>query len=403
MKRAFKIALFAIVVLFLGINAVKYFNPQIKTEVVQHGEMEKSYSLDALIIRNETVVTADSSGVLESMVTENEMVRKDRHIASIYESEVDEATKKKLIHINERIKEIEEAKVSATDNFSDDYRVESDIDKKVGEMMIASKDHDVTKLVKLKNELGLLNDKRNALSGDSSKADSILNSLLAEKANLENSLTKAKQDLFSPVAGVYSTDIDGFEKIVNEDSVKTMTPADFKSIMNTKITEEDVEKSKVVCKIIDAYEWSVAVIVTQDEISNIKVGDTVYLRNHNFSEDAPATVRYISSPKNGEYVLTATSNAVCSWALDGRIVAIDLIKNRYSGLKVPIEAIRVQNEDTGVYTVVDSIVRFKKVNILYKGEKYVIVEENNAANGSLLLYDEVIISGGKIKNGMRIN
>ena len=173
MKKAFKFLLITAIVLFIGVNAIKFFNPEIKTDMVSHGEMEMSYSLDALIIRNETVVTADRSGVLESMVTENEMVRKDKHIASIYESEVDENAKKKLIYINERINEIQNARAAATDNFSDDYRVESSISGKITEMIKASAEHDVSKMMKLKNELGLLNDKKNALSGNIEKADQI--------------------------------------------------------------------------------------------------------------------------------------------------------------------------------------------------------------------------------------
>jgi len=404
MKKAFKIVIFAIILLIVIVNAIKLFNPEIKTDVVQHGEMEMSYSLDALVIRNETVVTADSKGVLESMVTENEMVRKDKHIASIYKDEVDESTKKKIIHINERINEIESARESAADNFSDDYRVESSINKKITEMIDASEKNDVSKLVSLNNELGLLNDKKNALSGDSEKADKILKSLYEEKAQYENKMSKAKQDLFSPASGIYSTKIDGFEKLVTEKTAENMTPDDLEALFKTEVSEEEIEKSRVVCKIIDSFEWSVSVIVTQEELSNISLGDTVYLRNHNSSEDAVATVTYISTPKNGKYVLTATSDMSCNWAMSERIIGIDLVKKKYSGLKVPIEAVRVKNDATGVYTVVDGIVRFKKVKILYKNDKYALVEENNSATGGLLLYDEVITSLAKgIKDGMRIN
>lgn len=403
MKKAFKFLLITAIVLFIGVNAIKFFNPEIKTDMVSHGEMEMSYSLDALIIRNETVVTADRSGVLESMVTENEMVRKDKHIASIYESEVDENAKKKLIYINERINEIQNARAAATDNFSDDYRVESSISGKITEMIKASAEHDVSKMMKLKNELGLLNDKKNALSGNIEKADQILNSLKSQKAEYEGKLSRAKQDLFSPASGIYSTNVDGFEKLVTDASAKNMLPDDLETLLKTKITADDIKKSQIVCKVIDSFEWSASVIVTQNELSNIKMGDTVYLRNHNSSEDAVATVTYISTPQNGKYVLTATSDATSSWAMEERIASIDLVKKRYSGLKVPIAAIRVKDDITGVYTVVDSIVRFKKVNILYKNNKYAIVEENNTQNGGLLLYDEVITSGNKIKDGMRLN
>ena len=81
MKKAFKFLLIIAILLFVGVNAIKFFNPEIKTDMVSHGEMEMSYSLDALIIRNETVVTADRSGVLEFMSRKlTKMQRKSLYI-----------------------------------------------------------------------------------------------------------------------------------------------------------------------------------------------------------------------------------------------------------------------------------------------------------------------------------
>jgi len=64
----------------------------------------------------------------------------------------------------------------------------------------------------------------------------------------------------------------------------------------------------------------------------------------------------------------------------------------------------VLDGQTGVYVVVDGIVKFKKVKVLYKDTGYVIVEENNASTGGLLLYDEIIVSSSKtFKDGEKIS
>ena len=87
-----------------------------------------------------------------------------------------------------------------------------------------------------------------------------------------------------------------------------------------------------------------------------------------------------------------------------RFVKISLIKNKYSGLKIPVEALRVNDGKTGVYVVVDGIVKFKKAKVLYKDDGYAIVEENNISQGGLLLYDEVIVSSSrKVKEGDKIS
>ena len=403
MKKIFKLLICAAILIFAAINAVRLLNPGIKTQIVQHGEMEKSYEFDALIIRDETVVTAERSGILETMVGENEMVRKNKHIASIYESEVDEAAKKKLISINERIEEIQNALANNSKNYADSFHIESAIDSKLKEAALASKEHNASKLSAVKSELGLLNDRKNTVSDSNGYSEKTLAELKEEKAEYESKLSGSKQDLYSPVSGIFSTKIDGYEELVTSEAIGKMTPGDFESILKTKVTQKNIDKSKVVCKIIDSFEWSVAVVVTENELSSLETGDTVYVRMKDSADEAQAVISYISAPENGKYLLIATSDVSCDWANTERVTKVDFVKNKYKGLKIPSEALRVKDGTTGVYTVVDGIVKFKKVNVYYKDGKYAIAEENNANTGGLLLYDEVIVSSGNIKAGKRIN
>ena len=54
--------------------------------------------------------------------------------------------------------------------------------------------------------------------------------------------------------------------------------------------------------------------------------------------------------------------------------------------------------------MVDGIVKFKKVKVMYKDSGYAIVEENNTSQGGLLLYDEVIVSSSqKLKDGDKLS
>ncbi len=401
MKKFVRFLPAVLILLFVFVNIIRAVSPDYKTEMVQHGDMELSYSFNALVIRNETVVSSDYKGVLESMVSENEMVPKGKLVASIYDEAIDESVKKKLISINERIAVIEAAGAKDS-SYSDSYRTEADINQKISDMRSAAEEKNVKKISEAKNELGLLNDKR--LSGDDgSKSENILASLRAEKEKCENSLSKSKKEIYSPASGNFSTAIDGFEQIVTPDIASNLTPDDLQAIFDTEITKKDIRKSGIVCKITDSLNWSVAVSATDKEISNLKEGDTVYLRNYSSYTDVPATISYISAPKNGKYVLCATSDVSCDWSATERFLNIDFVKKKYSGLKVPTAALRVVDGETGVYTVSDGLVKFKKINILYKDGKYAIAEENNSALGGLLLYDEVIVSDSKkIKSGMRM-
>ena len=170
------------------------------------------------------------------------------------------------------------------------------------------------------------------------------------------------------------------------------------------ISKEDIKKNGYPCKIIDNFTWSVAFIAKEEEISKLKTGSSVYIRNSNSPGDLQATVSYISTPSKGKYVVIVTSNVSCDWAMKDRFVNIDLIKNKYAGLKIPVKALRVKDGNAGVYVVVDGIVKFKKAKILYKDSVYAIAEEDNLSQGGLLLYDEVIVSSPrKLKAGDKIS
>ncbi len=402
MKKSIKFAMIFAALIIVITLAVNLFGSRIKLEMVQHGEMEKSFSFDAIVIRNETLINSAKTGVLESLVKDGEVVRKNKHVASIYESETDDEIKTKLSAVNSRIEEINKASVETSGLAMGAYRLESTMDLRVSEITAAMEDGNMAEVISVKNELNLLNDKKNTLENGDDYTQAMLSKLMEEKREYESALGDDKQDLYSPVSGIYSTGVDGFEEIVTSDAIGDMTPYDFESVYKMK-NSDDTAKGAV-CKIIDNSEWSVAFLASEKEIQTLKEGSTVYIRTNGSAEDSAANISYISTPVNGNYLVAATSDVSCEWANKERFVTIDLVRSKYKGLKVPVKALRVKDNITGVYTVVDGIVHFKKVKVLYKDSNFAIVEENNASQGGLLLYDEVVVSSGKsLKEGQRIS
>lgn len=404
MKKILKIVAIPGIILIIVTIISLIFSDGITYEVIRHGEMEKSYSFSAMVIRNETVILSQKSGVLESHVDNGEMIRKNKHIASIYESKIDENTKRTIERINARIDEITKIKDQFSASEIGAYQVDGVMDSKMRDLSDAMEKGDMKEVTALANELNLLNDRKNALQKGADYTEDTLKALLAEKAEAEKELGSSKQDLFSPAAGIYTTDVDGFERLLTPNAIGEMTPYEFDAIK--KMNEKDRAKPKAneVCKIIEGTEWSVAFVATEKELSKLKEGSRVYIRAKNHEEDSEARISYISTPVNGNYLVIATSDKDCTWAMKERFVEIDLIRSKHTGLKVPIAALRVKDGKTGVFAVVDGIVYFKEVNVLYKDSVYAIVEEDNTSRGGLLLYDEVVVSSRReLKEGERIS
>ena len=86
-----------------------------------------------------------------------------------------------------------------------------------------------------------------------------------------------------------------------------------------------------------------------------------------------------------------------------------IVLNEFVGLKVNRDAIRIdENGNTGVYVRRGNIVNFRSLNIIYSEDSFVIASKPDEESGIVLpythlkQYDEVIISGKELKNGMVI-
>ena len=83
-KNRFPKFIIAVLVLFLIYNFIIMFTPDIKSEIAVSGTMEKTFSLNGIIIRDEVVMKSDTPGVLESKVKENEMVKMLSHKGQVF-------------------------------------------------------------------------------------------------------------------------------------------------------------------------------------------------------------------------------------------------------------------------------------------------------------------------------
>ena len=399
-KGSLKFLIFILALIIL-INSIAALRNGTKTQVVFAGQLEKVYRLEGIIARGETVIKSPESGILESKVKENEMVKKNKHVASVYIGEVDEEISKKLSEINQRIHELNSQNINDI-HINDAHKIEEGITAKINDIIVASNARNAEKVSALKQDLQLLADKKATTSGTGADLSSILSELQSQKEYYEKQFNSTKYDLIAPLPGIYSSNIDGFEEILNADKINNITVSEYQTLKKKEFSPEEIDKSKVECKIINNYQWSVITLVNDATASGMEVGQTVYIRFSGSTEDVPATISYISPKESKKYAVTLTSTANSEYAMSGRFVDFELICGRYTGLKVPVNAIQVRSDVTGVYVVENSVLRFKEVNVLYKDGNTAIVEQNNTKDNYLLLFDRVVTHTKEFAEGKKI-
>lgn len=401
MKKGFAKFIIFLLVIFMIISGISSMSGKTKTHIASSGQMEKSYSLEGMFARSETVIKSPEKGILESKVGEYEYVKKNKHIASVYIGDIDEEASKKLSEINQRISEL--TAQSTTDAHSNDaHKIEEGITSKINDIIMASNIRNAEKVSALKEDLHLLADKKNVSSGSGADMSAILADLQTQKEHYENQFNSSKYDLTSPSPGLYSSNIDGYEEFINDNNINSMSVAEYQTIKKKKISKEEIAESGTVCKIINNYQWSIITAVNDSTASNLEVGKKVYIRFSGSDSEYPAKISYISPKESNKYIVTVTSTENCEYALSTRNVDFELICGRYTGLKIPISAIQVINDKTGVYVAENSYMRFKEINVLYKDGKTAIVEQNNNKDNYLLLYDKVITHSKEYSDGKKI-
>lgn len=401
--------IYAIVAVFSAIWLGRYLlHKPVKTQVVYKTTYEEKVSVAGLLLRNEIVYTTSCGGVLESSTRENERVFKGKKIATVYKDGIDSQIKQDLDAINQQIERLQTTLTKKQFFSSDLASLESQIKTCIIELTGIPHTGNYNDLAAVKEELDWLVSRQTEISDetDSSPKQSILDNLIKERKKLESQIDSSKQDIYAQAGGIYSTVVDGLENILVPDNIKQLTVSDFKNIKvpESRTKKQHFDPGDAVCKTVDNSVWMCAALLGEKDLLNIKEGGAVRLRFPEISSEAiGAKVEYISPVEDGEAVVVLSANQYLDSIYTARSVNFEIIKKTYQGLSVPISALRINNEKTGVFVNRDGIARFCEVNILYKDDSMAIVEDTSGQQGKLKLYDPVIVNGTNIEDGKIVN
>ena len=387
LKTLYKI-LAVLLIIFALWNGYVFLFRNHETELAMSGVIENSVGTDGYIIKNETLIKSDVSGMVKAYFNEGEKVSKGRRVVSVVSGELSEQAQSELASVNKRI-----AQIKANSAFDDDLlSVDGQIDSVIKQMVQLTTEGKMNKISTLKEKLLGLIDKKASVKGENS--DKLLKTLTDRKKELESLLGNEGHDIYSPCSGLYSAQIDKLEEKFSPANIKNLKVSDFTFASEEIAPEETAKAGEAVCKIIDNFNWYIATVLDEKDVSDIKTGSylTIVISEAP-STDVTAFVEHISSPEKGKCVLVLKPAREIEGIVGKRQVSLKIVKSRYKGLKLPISALSVENGETGVYIDLLGEKVFRRAEVVYKNDEYVIFKENNTGEKALLLYDNVILKG----------
>lgn len=389
-----KFFLVAVALIFVFHQLFAAFYKPITTETAVFYTTYDGINITGIIVRNEILVENTDSGVLHFMVDDGKRVSKDGVIAGVYTNESASITLSQISRLKKQIADIEDILSFNDIDASNLQLINNKVTANLNSLILSASNGNYSTVSDNAGELLSSINRKQVAMGQTGNFAGQLDSLNVELAKLESSLPAAKATISAKESGYFLSKTDGYEKTLTTADLDGITP-EFLGELKTNEYGENV-----VGKIVSDYEWYIAAEVSINDSMNYKIGDALEIHTSvKSSPILPVTVQKINISKNGsKAVIIFSCNEMNTELASMRSGPMTVVSKSYSGLKVPKKSLRVVDSKKGVYVVSGMQAKFVEIEIVYSNDNYMICKRNDA-DGSLKLYDRVVVKGKNLYDG----
>lgn len=425
MKSPWMTVVVAIVSLFVLLVAMGqlFFSrgAQISTEVAYTYDHEVNVPFDGVYMRDETLIYNSGTGVLTFENADGTKVGKSSVIARRYKSEGDSAYLREIEALNKQIEVLNSAeKLIGTDS-SQLEAISIQINESHSDIVSAVIAGDYASAGAKQNSLLEAMCKREitleqpAGSEQSQGYAAKKEALNQEVSRLQSLISGSVQEVAAGSAGYFVSNVDGYEGEIGYDDISKMTEEKINEIIANP--KKSTGANSVIGKLIADYHWRIAAVINNENLVGISEGDTVNIRVGSDGRQLEAEVVSLEQSGENEAICIFECDELNSTVVMGRTARFKLIINSYGGLRVPRKALRYdENGERGVFVERGQTIVFKKVDVIYWADDYVICRQNvyqksDDESGSdddeeqvidedyLKLYDIIVTEGKDLYDG----
>ncbi|MDD6483955.1 MAG: HlyD family efflux transporter periplasmic adaptor subunit [Clostridiales bacterium] len=332
---------FVLLVMLAAAYGIYYATAQLSMIDMAQDTVENSINCKtAYIIREERVFEAPYSGSVYHSVSDGERVSKDSLISTVFSGKISSDKLKELRTIDRKIQSLKSSEFGLAYVFYDSD-TESAVNEIISEIPALGEKNEVSRIAGAREDLNAIR------SGVSSSPSDRLDSLLEQKQIIQDSISAQRMDIITDISGVFTTYADGMESaLIPEDipSYGASYISSLKPAAAVRLSRSEAEAGGAVCKVMNNHLWYVIMNVPLSRMDGRKVGDDVWLRfNSMAGEKIGAQIYYIGEPENDIVPVTVRCGQYLEGAFAYRSADVDLIFESYSGCRVPIQAIRSDN------------------------------------------------------------
>lgn len=393
---------------YFGIQAVQYFQDPLSTTLAYTYTVEESTNVSGYVVREERVLSGESSGLLQLLREEGERVSAGGVVATVFADQASLDRQMEISSLDSRIEQLQYAQEAAL-GVEVTQKLDVQISQKIVDYRTALTADNFQDAEKEGSTLRSQVLKRDYSVSGTEDLDAQIQELQEQRKSLQSQAAGSVRRITAPEAGLYSAEVDGYETVLTPESLSDLTPSALQSV------QADESVSSNVWKLVLGDSWYYAAILPAQTAEELEASSLTLRFAKGVDQDLPVTLAFTGPEENGQVVAVFRGDTYLSQLTLLRQQSAQVITKRYEGIRVPREAIRIvtettENEDgttqetrtTGVYCVVGREASFKPVKILYTSDSFALVEADVTSDQELLRLrpgEEVIVTAKDLYDG----
>ncbi len=377
------LALVALIVFFI---VRPYLSFGEKTEVISMASSNYTKTMSAVIVRNESLVTAESVARIEYIAAEDTLVNPGDVVCYLYSTGYSESELKKLETIRENIqayhktmlKNIIDANLERLDLVVDQWALQF-------KALVTGKTSG--NLITVTRQLENAMVARQEYMRSNMRSDLKLNNLYAQENTRLNSIASWRVESAAKSAGVVSFYTDGYEEYLNASTIASLTASEVKKVLAGESLGGSSNRVKSVYRMVDQSTWYVAILT--DGKSWNPIVDQEYSMQFDGFEDLTFTAKVTTVSQSEGSVLAVFRIDAPIGPMIYQRQARASVSITFTGLSVSTKAIKEQNGQTGVWLYDVPGGTFVPVTVLSSDGTNALIESQ--VEGALAVGQRVLI------------
>lgn len=397
-----KILIAVIVLLIIGFvvgECVSVLSVSIETQTAMTTTVYDTIETRAVVIRDEKAVEA-LSGITIPAVADGEKVNAGGEIAMSFSSAESAEQYSNFRALEEKHKYYTDLGSTSVGNVTDIELLERNILSDVNSYIRSAGRKDISAAEDFALEVNDDLTRRAILVGETVDFSQVISDIESKISQIDVSSCKPTGYVTADKAGFYSKYTDGCENMIDYSKVKDMSIEDFNECLTNAVSAKGSAANGG--KVINSFIWYFACVVSAEDVAGLRNGYNTQVVVKSTDKELKCTVvRGADAALSADQTLLILScNEMDKSISSMRLEDIEIRVKSYTGIKVNSSAVHDRDGEKGVYALVSNIAKWRRADILYTGDGYVILsyDDPDIKNG-IKLYDKIIIRGRDVYDG----